>query len=241
MDFDTTNISLRIKVTLIGDISVGKTSIMNRFIDNVYKDDYDPSIGVDFGSKTIRFQNVSIKMQLWDTAGQEKYKALIPSYIKGSSIVILLFDLSNKASYENVPNWISYMQKIYQPSLVVLCGNKVDLTRQIEFKDAYDYATNLNMLYFEVSAKEDIDVNKMFYTALSCLECFDDIRDSYKNLAQDLEIENEAKTNISILNLDQEMPGVNNNVEGKNNNSNSINIKIDDTKTKKVSSKKCKC
>lgn len=239
MDFDTTNISLRIKVTLIGDISVGKTSIMNRFIDNIYKDDYDPSIGVDFGSKTIRFQNVNIKMQLWDTAGQEKYKALIPSYIKGSSIVILLFDLSNKGTFENVPNWISYMQKIYQPSLVVLCGNKLDLTRQIEFKEAYDYATSLNMLYFEVSAKEDIDVNKMFYTALSCLECFDDIRDSYKNLAQDLENENESKTNISILNLEQEMPGGNINNE---NNVKSINVKIDETTTKKVSSKsKCKC
>lgn len=99
MDIDITSsaiMTLRYKVVLVGDISVGKTSIISRFIDSTFKDVYDPSIGVDFSSKTIRFRGRHLKMQMWDTAGQEKYKSLIPSYIRGSSIIFLVYDITSK-------------------------------------------------------------------------------------------------------------------------------------------------
>lgn len=86
----------RYKIVFIGDISVGKTSIIARFIENKFRDNYDPSIGVDFASKTIRFRGKYVKMQMWDTAGQEKYKGLIPSYIKGSSVIFLVYDITSK-------------------------------------------------------------------------------------------------------------------------------------------------
>jgi small GTP-binding protein len=88
--------SSRYKLVIVGDISVGKTSIITQFVDNNFKDNYDPSIGVDFASKTIRFRGRYLKLQIWDTAGQEKYKSLIPSYIRGSAIVYIVYDITSK-------------------------------------------------------------------------------------------------------------------------------------------------
>lgn len=88
--------TLKYKVVVLGDISVGKTSIITRFIENSFRDIYDPSIGVDFSSRVIKFRGTSIKLLLWDTAGQEKYKSLIPSYIRGSYLIFIVFDLTSK-------------------------------------------------------------------------------------------------------------------------------------------------
>jgi small GTP-binding protein len=96
IDQTTSNFTIRYKVVLVGDISVGKTSIISQFIENNFKDIYDPSIGVDFSSKTVRFRGRHLKLQMWDTAGQEKYKSLIPSYIRGSSIIFLVYDVTSK-------------------------------------------------------------------------------------------------------------------------------------------------
>ena len=86
----------RYKMVVVGDISVGKTSIITRFVENSFRDDYDPSIGIDFASKNIKFREISLKLQIWDTAGQEKYRSLIPAYVKGSHIILLVFDITSK-------------------------------------------------------------------------------------------------------------------------------------------------
>ena len=97
VEFDqTTTITIRYKLVIVGDVSVGKTSLISRFIDNTFKVNYDPSIGVDFSSKTVKFRGRHLKLQMWDTAGQEKYKSLIPSYIRGSSIIIIVYDITSK-------------------------------------------------------------------------------------------------------------------------------------------------
>lgn len=97
MDQDqTSSFVLRYKVVLVGDMSVGKTSLISRFVENTFREIYDPSIGVDFSSKTVKFRGRSLKIQMWDTAGQEKYKSLIPSYIRGSSIIFLVYDVTSK-------------------------------------------------------------------------------------------------------------------------------------------------
>lgn len=97
MSFDqSTMVTMRYKLVVIGDISVGKTSIITRFIEDKFKEVYDSSIGVDFSSKNVRFKGMHLKLQIWDTAGQEKYKSLIPSYIRNSSIVIIIYDITSK-------------------------------------------------------------------------------------------------------------------------------------------------
>ncbi len=86
----------RHKIVFVGDVAVGKTSIIRRFIDNQYKDNYDPSIGVDFCSKNLRCNGKNIKLQIWDSAGQERYKSIIPTYIRNSSIIFIVFDVTSK-------------------------------------------------------------------------------------------------------------------------------------------------
>lgn len=100
-DITTDNIAhqpsqIRQKAIFVGDISVGKTSIISRFNENKFRDLYEPSIGVDFSAKNLKYKGKTIKIQIWDSAGQEKYKSLIPSYIKGSAMIFVVYDISRK-------------------------------------------------------------------------------------------------------------------------------------------------
>lgn len=94
--------AVRYKIVFVGDVNVGKTSIMNRFIENKFSEVYDPSIGVDFHSKIVGYGKRQFKLQFWDSAGQEKYKSLIPSYVRGASIIFIIFDKSSMLYY--LPN-----------------------------------------------------------------------------------------------------------------------------------------
>jgi small GTP-binding protein len=86
---------VRQKIVFIGDILVGKTSMIYRLLENIFKENYEPSIGVDFSSKSIRYKGKNMKLQIWDSAGQERYKSLIPNYIRGSSIIFIVYDISS--------------------------------------------------------------------------------------------------------------------------------------------------
>lgn len=93
---DITSITVRYKVVILGDVNVGKTSFISRLTDNKFKAEYEPSIGVDFASKSIKYKDKYLKLQIWDTAGQEKYKSLIPSYLRGANLVYIMFDITSK-------------------------------------------------------------------------------------------------------------------------------------------------
>ena len=93
---DNSVIATRYKIVIVGDVNVGKSSLIARFVDNKFKGDYEPSIGVDFSSKSLKFKDKIIKLQIWDTAGQEKYKSLIPSYIRGSNMIFIVYDITSK-------------------------------------------------------------------------------------------------------------------------------------------------
>ena len=122
-EIDEEKIIIGYNITFVGDAGTGKTSLMNRIISNPFNKIYDPSIGVDFMSKKYRYQGQNIKILIWDTAGQEKYKGLIPSYIRTTSIVFIVYDISNRASFENVQKWISFVRSI-EKGMIVLCGIK---------------------------------------------------------------------------------------------------------------------
>ena len=94
--FDGGNDIIRYKIVFIGDVSVGKTSFMNRIVENKFKSNYEPSIGVDFSTKIIKHKNKTLKLQIWDSAGQERYKGLIPCYIKGAALVFIVYDINSK-------------------------------------------------------------------------------------------------------------------------------------------------
>ena len=165
---------LRQKIVFVGDVSTGKSSIIERFIHNKFKEVYDPSIGVDFNTKTINFNNKTLKVQIWDSAGQEKYKSLIPSYVRNSVIIYLVFDVTNKESFNNLSKWIKFIKSITK-CLIVILGNKIDLdnNRVISFEEAYKFCSDEELLFFEISAKTSYNINTMFYTGILHLPLFD--------------------------------------------------------------------
>ena len=161
----------RHKIIFVGDACTGKTSIINRIIDNPFNDTYEVSIGIDFMSKNIRFRGQNIKIQIWDSAGQEKYKGLIPSYVRNSSIIFIVYDVSNRSSFENVLNWISFVKNIEKTSMI-LCGNKIDLKREVETNEGEEIAKKEGLIFFECSAKTNENISKMFFSSLALLPSF---------------------------------------------------------------------
>ena len=153
----------RHKIIFVGDAGVGKTTIIARIMDSPFNEVYEPSIGVDFMSKIIKYRGQNIKLQIWDTAGQEKYKGLIPSYVRNSSIVFLVYDISVKSSFDNIPKWISFIRSIENTTLV-LCGNKIDLEkREVTKEEGEALAQKEGIAFYETSAKTGDGIKSMFY------------------------------------------------------------------------------
>jgi Ras-related protein Rab-6A len=180
----------RHKIIFVGDAGVGKTTIISRIMDNPFTEAYEPSIGVDFMSKNILFRGQNIKLQMWDTAGQEKYKGLIPSYVRNSSIVFVIFDVSTKTSFDNIPNWINFIRTIENTTLV-LCGNKIDLAeREVKREEGEALAQKEGIAYFEVSAKTGDNIKNMFYNSVADLPTFSENNSNKENLVKELLQEN---------------------------------------------------
>lgn len=186
----------RQKIIFIGDVNVGKTTIINRIQGNDFEERYDATIGIDFCLKIIKHNNNEIKLQMWDTAGQEKYRGLIPSYIRNSSMIILVYDVTSKKSFENIPKWIDFIQSIEKTKMVI-CGNKIDLNNNRviaddmanELKNKY---MDMDILHFEVSAKNNSNMNDMFYEVVANLPIFDEYTDK-KKLMEELKKENKTE------------------------------------------------
>ena len=180
----------RHKIIFVGDAGVGKTSIINRIVDNPFSESYEMSIGVDFMSKNLRYHGQNIKLQIWDSAGQEKYKGLIPSYVRNSSIVFVVYDVSSKSSFNNVSSWISFIKSI-ENTTIILCGNKIDLTtREVQTIEGEQFASKEGIPFFEVSAKSNTNIKLMFYSAVSDLPTFAEGASNKDNLIKELQEEN---------------------------------------------------
>ena len=213
----------RQKIIFCGDAGVGKTSIINSIMGQKFSEDYEPSIGVDFFSKTIRYKGRLIKLQIWDSAGQEKFKSLIPNYIRGSSLIFLIFDVSNKLSYDHLTDWLKFITDIENNSVVIIVGNKIDLKdkREVNNEDAEKFCKENKYEYFEVSAKEGTNINNMLYNSIAGLPVFNVINGESlpkENIIQDLLQEN--LDSFRVHNYENGYSGGNNinyNTENNNN------------------------
>ena len=227
---DSQNVT-RQKIIFVGDPGVGKTTIISRIMDNPFNEAYEPSIGVDFMSKTITYKGQSTKLQMWDTAGQEKYKGLIPSYVRNSSIVFLIYDVSTKTSFDNIPNWINFIRNI-ETTTLVLCGNKIDITeREVKKEDGEALAQKEGIAFFEASAKTGEGIKNMFYSAIANLPTFAEKNQNKENLIKELLQENGVENAVGgikpqepnqppeqNINVNgQATPVVNNNIHKKKN------------------------
>ena len=156
------------KIILIGNSGVGKSSILQRYIQKVFDDNYSCTIGVDFFMKSLNIGEKSIKLQLWDTAGTEKFRSITTGYYRGANAAFVVFDLTSKKSFNALNEWIQNYYKYSNPDSeksVVLIGNKSDLIeeREITEEEINNFVKDNNIKYFETSAKDGKNVDECFY------------------------------------------------------------------------------
>uniref|UniRef100_A0A7S1Z1G9 Uncharacterized protein n=1 Tax=Trieres chinensis TaxID=1514140 RepID=A0A7S1Z1G9_TRICV len=154
------------KVLLIGDSGVGKTSLLTRFADDAFTSCHLATIGVDFKIRTIDLNGKTVKLQLWDTAGQERFRSLIPSYIRDSSVAVVVYDVTNRASFLNTAKWVEDVRAERGNDVVIcLVGNKTDLgndKRQISTEEGEERAKKDGLLFMECSAKAGYNIKSLF-------------------------------------------------------------------------------
>ena len=158
---------LLFKVLLIGNSGVGKSSLFLRFVDDIWEDNFVPTIGVDFKVKTLSIEDKKIKLQIWDTAGQERFRTIISSYYKGAHGILLIFDLSDIETFKSLNNWLIEIERNANKNVIkVLIGNKCDLTeeRKVSVQEVNEFAEINGMKYVETSAKDNINVIDAFST-----------------------------------------------------------------------------
>ncbi|EDR29537.1 hypothetical protein, conserved [Entamoeba dispar SAW760] len=151
------------KVLVIGESSVGKTAIMERFCENQFKGDYMSTIGMDFNTKTISVNGQSIKLKIWDTAGQERFRNVTTSYYRGTQGCLVVYDVCNKGSFEMLDYWIEEYKREQPNSEVVIVGNKIDSTqRDVTDSMSESYAHSRNLVSMTCSALNGTGVKEAF-------------------------------------------------------------------------------
>ena len=157
------------KILLLGDATVGKTSLIQRYINDEYSQTYITTIGIDKSRKTLNVNNVQVKLEIWDTAGQEKFRAINKQFYKGTDCVILTFDLNNKKSIININYWIGqlYQENKIENLGIVLVGTKKDLLNdgnndKVEKSEIDDAIERYKIKYFETSSKTGENVKEVF-------------------------------------------------------------------------------
>ena len=190
------------KLIFLGDQSVGKSCILNRFMNDTFTEEYQATIGLDFQSKNVQIDNQDIHLLLYDTAGQEKFRALIPMYTRDANIILLVYDVTSKDSFLHLSDWLKDLTNVKKEDVIfAVVGNKIDLDdrREVNSNEGENYAKEHDFIFAEVSAKTGDGFSELFYKNL-----FEKIRNKFRPGGQQqtsevnnikFNIENEAKKN----------------------------------------------
>ncbi|KAM3872908.1 ras-related protein Rab-25b [Diretmus argenteus] len=158
------------KVVLIGESGVGKSNLLSRFTKNEFNHDSRTTIGVEFSTRTVQLQGFTIKAQIWDTAGLERYRAITSAYYRGAVGALLVYDITKHLTYESVERWLKELYDHADPHIVVmLVGNKTDLAseRSVPNEEAKAFAEKKGILFLETSALESTNVEEAFNSVLT--------------------------------------------------------------------------
>lgn len=158
------------KVVLIGESGVGKSNLLSRFTKNEFNHDSRTTIGVEFSTRTVQLNNFTIKAQIWDTAGLERYRAITSAYYRGAVGALLVYDITKHLTYESVERWLKELYEHADPHIVVmLVGNKTDLEseRSVPNEEAKDFAEKKGLFFLETSALDSTNVEAAFTTVLA--------------------------------------------------------------------------
>ena len=158
------------KLLLIGDSGVGKSCLLLRFADDTYTDSFISTIGVDFKIRTIELEGKVIKLQIWDIAGQERFRTITSSYYRGAHGIIMVYDVTEPESFKNISGWLNEITRHASEGVNrLLVGNKADMedAKKVTFEEGNTYANQLGIKFLETSAKSSHNVEQAFVTMAS--------------------------------------------------------------------------
>jgi len=158
-----------IKLIIIGDSSVGKTNILSQYINKTFTNNSKSTVGVEFASKNVKIENKQVLAQIWDTAGQERYKSITSAYYKGAKGAFIVYDITNKSSFESIDKWVQALKEYGDKDIaILLIGNKADLEkdREVQTEEGQNKASSFDMGFTETSAKTGKNVDNIFETML---------------------------------------------------------------------------
>lgn len=160
---------LKIKIVVIGDSGVGKTNLIKRFLSHTFDENSKATVGVEFISKSYKINNHIFKIEIWDTAGEERYKSITSIYYKGSKGALIVYDITSKISFDNIGKWITEIrEKTSKDISLMLVGNKTDLKqyREVSTEQAMNKAKLIGIPIMETSALDSTNVKEAFYDLL---------------------------------------------------------------------------
>lgn len=155
----------KFRCVFLGDISVGKTSIINRYTADSFDRQYQATIGIDFLTTLLQLEDRTVRLLLWDSAGQERFRSIVPSYIRNTDAAIVVYDVCSRESFNNTSRWVDEVRNVRGPdAFIALVGNKVDNTekREVSTEEGEMKARELGALFHEVSAKSGANVKLLF-------------------------------------------------------------------------------
>jgi len=206
LDFD-----YLLKFIVIGDSSVGKSNIISKYKEDKFDEKGQPSIGVQFIAKNVVIENTTFRLQVWDTAGQESFRSMTRIYYKNSSCAFIVYDITEKESFNHVESWISECKKIAPETvLLVLIGNKSDLneSREVSYEEGLKFAEKNKMLFFETSAKNGVNIENIFKKSVENIS--NNIKEGKYDLTDDacgIKIcKNEKNINIEEFDYESTIP-----------------------------------
>ena len=158
------NNEINLKILILGDSAVGKTTLLLKYVDGYFPNIYVATIGVEYKIKKINLNGININLQIWDTAGQERFRGITKNFLKGADGIIYAFDITNKASFDNLKNWILTAEESITDFKKIIIGNKSDLEseRKVSKEIFQKYCQNKNIKGLEVSAKDGTNVSESF-------------------------------------------------------------------------------
>ena len=177
------NYNFLLKYIIIGDPSVGKSNLLMKFAHNKFTEEYQATIGVEFGAKNIEINNKIYRIQIWDTAGQENFRSITRAYYKNSVCAMVVYDITRRESFDHIVNWIEDVHNQSPKTItIVLIGNKIDLEdkRVVSYDEGNDFAIKNGIIFTETSAKSGEGVEEIFKKSAEEIE--NKIKQNYYDL-----------------------------------------------------------
>ena len=196
-----------LKYIVIGDSAVGKSNLLLRYAHDRFNDEYQATIGVEFGAKNVEINDQIYRIQIWDTAGQENFRSITRAYYKNSVCALVVYDITNRESFNHIQSWIEDCKSQSPKTVIlVLVGNKSDLNseRQVNYDEGMELANKNKMIFYETSAKTGSNVEDIFLKSAENIS--NRIKEGYYDLTNDscgIKQGINSSTPTSIISLDE--------------------------------------